>query len=122
MGAALGPLGPRPAQSGVGRLDCPLAGRYGQSVALLAGRVALITGGTGALGRVVSSAFVAAGARAVVTHVIEKELAAFRDAVSEGSYELAHVDLADPAAVAAVVTRTLEKHGHLDVLLNLAGG
>jgi len=91
-------------------------------VAALAGKVALITGGTGALGRAVSAAFVAAGARIVVTYVVEKELAAFRDAVPAGSYELAQVDLADPPAVSAVVSRTVAAHGRLDVLLNLAGG
>jgi NAD(P)-dependent dehydrogenase (short-subunit alcohol dehydrogenase family) len=91
-------------------------------VAALDGKTALITGGTGALGRVVSAAFVAAGARIVVTYVAEKELAGFRAALPEGSYELAHVELTDPGAVAAVVARTVATHGHVDVLLNLAGG
>jgi NAD(P)-dependent dehydrogenase (short-subunit alcohol dehydrogenase family) len=91
-------------------------------VAALDGKIALITGGTGALGRVVSAAFVAAGARIVVTYVVEKELARFREALPEGSYELAQVELTDPTAVGGLVKRAVETHGRVDVLLNLAGG
>jgi len=91
-------------------------------VGVLDGKIALITGGTGALGRVVSAAFVAAGARVVVTYVVDKELAGFREALPDGSYALAEVDVTDPSAVAGVVSRTVESHGRLDVLLNLAGG
>jgi NAD(P)-dependent dehydrogenase (short-subunit alcohol dehydrogenase family) len=70
----------------------------------------------------VSAAFVAAGARIVVTYVLEKELARFREALPEGSYELAQVELTDPTAVGGLVKRTVATHGRVDVLLNLAGG
>ena len=89
---------------------------------VLDGKVALITGGTGALGRVVSAAFVTAGARIVVTHMVDDELPAFRAAVPEGSYELAKVDLGNAREVAELVRRILTAHERIDALLQLAGG
>jgi len=97
-------------------------------VAALEGKVALITGGTGALGRVVCAAFVAAGARLVVTYLVENEVGVFRAAVPmggaavpTGGYELAKVDLTSARAVGDLVQRALSAHGRVDVLLNLAG-
>ncbi|MBI3768758.1 MAG: SDR family oxidoreductase [Deltaproteobacteria bacterium] len=88
----------------------------------LDGKIALITGGTGALGRVVSAAFVAAGARIVVTYVADHELPGFEAAVSKERREIAQVELTSRAAIDALVARIVATHGHLDVLLNLAGG
>jgi NAD(P)-dependent dehydrogenase (short-subunit alcohol dehydrogenase family) len=91
-------------------------------MAVLDGKVALITGGTGALGSVVSAAFLAAGARVVATYVVDRELARFEAAVPAERREAAKVDLTNRAAIDAVVAGILERHTHLDVLLNLAGG
>ena len=91
-------------------------------VRTLEGKIALITGGTGALGRAVSAAFVAAGARIVVTYVNEDEIPAFRAALPGGSYELAKVDLRSASEIADLVGRILATHGRVDVLSNLAGG
>src|SRR6266853_1439454 len=88
----------------------------------LDGRVALITGGTGALGRIVSAAFLAAGARVVVTYVADAELPGFEAAVPQEGRETAKVDLTSRADVDAVVARVVATHGRIDVLLNLAGG
>lgn len=88
----------------------------------LDGKVALITGGTGALGRVVTAAFLAAGARVVVTYVVDTELPGFEAAVPATGRETAKVELTDRAALDALVARILGTHGRLDVLLNLAGG
>jgi NAD(P)-dependent dehydrogenase (short-subunit alcohol dehydrogenase family) len=91
-------------------------------VGTLDGRVALITGGTGALGRVVSAAFVAAGAHVVVTYVADAELPGFEAAVPKQGRETAKVDLTSRADVDALVARVVATHGRVDVLLNLAGG
>jgi len=88
----------------------------------LDGRVALITGGTGALGRVVSAAFLAAGARVIVTYLIEAELPGFDAAVPKDRRETAKVELTSRADVEALVARIVATHGRVDVLLNLAGG
>ncbi len=91
-------------------------------MAMLDGRIALITGGTGALGRAVGAAFAAAGAHVVATYVVDAELARFEAALPAERREAAKVDLASRAAVNALVARIVERHGRLDVLLNIAGG
>src|SRR6266403_1996057 len=88
----------------------------------LDGRVALITGGTGALGRVVSAAFLAAGARVIVTYLVDAELPGFDAAVPKDRRETAKVALTSRADVEALVARIVATHGRVDVLLNLAGG
>ena len=88
----------------------------------LEGKVALITGGTGALGTVVCREFLAAGARLVVTYVLDEEIARFEASVTGGDYELVKVDLTDAAEVSKAVDRIAASHGRVDVLLNLAGG
>jgi NAD(P)-dependent dehydrogenase (short-subunit alcohol dehydrogenase family) len=88
----------------------------------LEGKIALVTGGTGALGRAVSAAFVAAGARVVATYVAEGEIPAFRAGLPQEGYELARVDLRSASEIADLVRRLLAAHGRIDVLVNLAGG
>src|SRR5215831_9981086 len=89
---------------------------------VLDGKVALITGGTGALGTVVCSAFIAAGARIVATYVVDAELARFEAAVPAERRETAKVELTSRAALDALVAGIVGRHGRLDVLLNGAGG
>src|SRR5436190_10113750 len=88
----------------------------------LDGKVALITGGTGALGTVVCREFLAAGARLAVTYVLDDEVARFKAAVPSGDYELVKADLAQAAQVSAAVEKVITARGRVDVLLNLAGG
>jgi len=88
----------------------------------LDGKVALVTGATGALGQVVSKAFIAAGARVIATYVVESELARFEAAVPADRCEAAKVELTDRAAVAALVADIVRRYGRLDVLINGAGG
>lgn len=92
------------------------------TLATLDGKVALITGGTGALGSAVSVAFIAAGARVIATYVVDAELVRFEAAVPAEGRETAKVNLTDRAAVTALVAGIVERHGRLDVLLNIAGG
>jgi NAD(P)-dependent dehydrogenase (short-subunit alcohol dehydrogenase family) len=91
-------------------------------MATLDAKVALITGGTGALGQVVCRAFLDAGARVVATYVVDKELVRFEAAVPAERRETAKVDLTSHAAVTALVADIVQRHGRLDVLLNIAGG
>ena len=81
----------------------------------LDGRVALISGGTGALGRVVSAAFLAAGAHVIVTYLVDAELPGFDAAVPKGRRETAKVELTSRADVEALVARIVATHGRIDV-------
>jgi NAD(P)-dependent dehydrogenase (short-subunit alcohol dehydrogenase family) len=77
-------------------------------------RTALITGGTGGLGRAVVAAFVADGWRVVVPDLAPAEL--------EGA-EVVRADLTDPGEVANVVERAAgHESAPLRALVNLVGG
>jgi 3-oxoacyl-[acyl-carrier protein] reductase len=90
----------------------------------LAGRVALVTGAGRGFGRAVAVAFARAGADVVVN--FNASAAPAKDAVGEiealGRQALAvQADVAHEAQVRALVERTLERFGRLDVLVNNAG-
>jgi NAD(P)-dependent dehydrogenase (short-subunit alcohol dehydrogenase family) len=89
-----------------------------------AGQVALIAGGTGGLGRAVSLAFLAEGARVVVTYQIPEEFAGLKQAAGDGLSRLEghDVDVTDEAAAAQLARAIQAKHGRIDVLVNAVGG
>jgi NAD(P)-dependent dehydrogenase (short-subunit alcohol dehydrogenase family) len=86
-------------------------------------KVALIAGGTGALGRAVASAFGREGARVIVTYRHQQEFDAFISQAKGNGYEAAGVmvDATDPAGVARTVEDILAKRGALDILVNTIG-
>ena len=90
----------------------------------LEGRVVIITGAAGGLGRVVAREFARGGARlALVGKRLEplKELAAGLRLPSEQA--LTHsVNLVDPEAAYGLVQAVMGKFGRVDVLLHLVGG
>lgn len=90
----------------------------------LSERVVVITGATGALGRVVSRAFAETGARLALTgtrHEALAELAA-ELGLLEGRVLLRAADLARAADAQSFVEAVLARWGRIDVLLNLVGG
>jgi 3-oxoacyl-[acyl-carrier protein] reductase len=87
----------------------------------LAGRVALVTGGNRGIGRSIAAHLAQAGARvAIVARNAERAGAAAAELPGEGHAGLA-CDVADPAAVDAVVKSVEERIGPLDILVNNAG-
>lgn len=88
------------------------------------GKVALVAGGTGALGRAVSLAFLEEGAKVVVTYRKKEELDGLLQAAGLSSARLeGHaVDVTEEAAVRQLVEKILAKHGQLDSLVNTVGG
>lgn len=90
----------------------------------LTGRVAIITGGTGALGTAVVSEFASAGATVVVPYRRESSYAALRQELGDLGARVhgQEADVADQGAVAALVEATLDQHQQIDILLNLVGG
>ncbi len=88
------------------------------------GKVVLVAGGTGGLGKAVSLAFLGEGAHVAVTYRKEEEFAAFRSAATHHASALEghRVDVTDESAAAAVVSSVLARHGRLDAVVNTIGG
>jgi NAD(P)-dependent dehydrogenase (short-subunit alcohol dehydrogenase family) len=89
----------------------------------LCGKVALITGGTSGIGRDTAVLFAKAGAKVVIAGRREAEgQETMRLVCSAGGEGLfVKTDVADTADVQALVQKTVEKFGRLDVAFNNAG-
>jgi NAD(P)-dependent dehydrogenase (short-subunit alcohol dehydrogenase family) len=88
-----------------------------------AGKVALVTGGTGGLGRAVTLALLHEGASVIATYIKKDEADALRDAVGPTPHlELLPLDATDETACRALVDGITARHGHLDILVNTIGG
>jgi len=88
------------------------------------GKVALVAGGTGGLGRAVSLAFLGEGAKVEVTYVVPGEWAELQDVVAKlggGALKGHEVDVTDETAVNGLVEKIVETQGRLDVLVNTVG-
>jgi NAD(P)-dependent dehydrogenase (short-subunit alcohol dehydrogenase family) len=86
------------------------------------GKVVLVAGGTGGLGRAVSLAFLAAGARVVTTYYLAAEFEALKAAASGGDLQGESLDVTDEPATTHAVQRIVEAHGRIDALVNTVGG
>jgi NAD(P)-dependent dehydrogenase (short-subunit alcohol dehydrogenase family) len=87
------------------------------------GRVAIVTGGTGALGQSVTSHLLSAGATVCVPYAVPAELEALRVRVGAGApLHHAHVDVTDETAFGGFVRGVLDAHGRVDILVNGVGG
>ncbi|MGZ7091371.1 MAG: SDR family NAD(P)-dependent oxidoreductase, partial [Candidatus Angelobacter sp.] len=77
------------------------------------GKVALVTGGTGGLGRAVTLALLHEGASVIATYIKKDEADALRDAVGPHAHlELLPLDATDEAACRALVDGITARHGH----------
>ena len=86
-------------------------------------KVALIAGGTGALGRAVSQAFARGGARVIVTYRHKPEFDAFLSQSKGKGQEVTGVmvDATDATGVPRMVDGILANGGALDILVNTIG-
>jgi 2-deoxy-D-gluconate 3-dehydrogenase len=89
----------------------------------LKGRVAVVTGGNGGIGLGMARGLAAAGAAVVVAgRNRDKSLKAVKELEVLGARALAvEVDVTDEASVEALIRRTVEGLGRVDVLVNNAG-
>lgn len=90
------------------------------------GKVALVTGGTGGLGRAVTLALLHEGASVIATYIKKEEAGALlQDVVAVSSnapLEIVPLDATDEAACSTLVDKITARHGHLDILVNAIGG
>jgi NAD(P)-dependent dehydrogenase (short-subunit alcohol dehydrogenase family) len=89
-----------------------------------AGKVALVGGGTGGLGRAVSLAFLEEGAKTAVTYRKPEELEALKKAAGAKSALLEghRVDVTDETGVGQLVEKIVAQNGRLDAMVNAVGG
>src|SRR5262252_688715 len=98
------------------RLPFAMADRF-------SGKVVLVAGGTGALGRAIALSFLDESARVIVTYRRQDEFAALSKAaaVNAASLEGHQVDVTDEASVHRVADVILADRGRVDVLVNAVG-
>lgn len=90
----------------------------------LAGKIAIVTGGSRGIGRAASVSLAQAGAHVLVNYRSNQEAA--KDTLRRieetgGSGEVLGFDVADPEAVDAAVKDAIERNGRVDILVNNAG-
>ena len=88
------------------------------------GKVVLVAGGTGGLGRAVTLAFIEEGAKVIATFRHQEELDALKIAAATNGARLeGHaVDVTDEAAVRQLVEKVIGKYRRLDAMVNTVGG
>ena len=88
------------------------------------GKVVLVAGGTGGLGRAVSLAFLEEGAKVAVTYRKPEDLESLqREAGGKATTLDGHrVDVTDEAAVRELIEEIVAQHAQLNVLVNTVGG
>jgi len=88
------------------------------------GKVAVVAGGTGGLGRAVSLAFLEESARVIVTWRRQEEFAALAKTAGKGASLLSgcEVDVTNDADVRRAVEKVRADFGRIDILVNAVGG
>jgi NAD(P)-dependent dehydrogenase (short-subunit alcohol dehydrogenase family) len=89
----------------------------------LTGKVAVVTGATGTLGRVVAKALLDNGARVVSTYRSEEKQKELGDFLGETSGKLTSVqaDVTDERSVQALFQKVVDEYNRVDILLNIVG-
>jgi len=91
----------------------------------MTGRVAIVTGGTGALGQAITTTLLESGAVVAIPYAVAEERAALesRLAPDRRARLLAiAADVTDESAVGKFVRAVRDRHGRVDALVNAVGG
>lgn len=88
-----------------------------------AGRVVLITGTLGGIGKATASAFARGGAALVLVDLSEADEAECKRLTELGAEATSafSCDISDEAAIACLIEKVLEEFGRIDVIVNIAG-
>lgn len=88
----------------------------------LGGRICVITGGAGFLGRQFAEAVAEMGATPILFDLIPETLSEAQAAITAAypGCETEQADITDEQSIRAAVTRVLDRHGRIDVLINNA--
>ena len=94
-----------------------------QSLFSLAGKTALITGGTKGIGAMIAEGFVAAGCKVYITSRNAKECQQAAEKLNQGNGECLAIpgDISSVSGIKALVSEYSGKEGSLDILVNNAG-
>jgi NAD(P)-dependent dehydrogenase (short-subunit alcohol dehydrogenase family) len=84
--------------------------------------VAIVTGGTGALGQAVVLRLLGSGMTVCVPYVVDHEEEALRGRARADRLLTRRADVTDPAAMGAFVEAVLHAHGRIDALVAGVGG
>jgi NAD(P)-dependent dehydrogenase (short-subunit alcohol dehydrogenase family) len=91
-------------------------------MALLNGKVCVITGGAGSLGLASARLFLSEGARVMLVDLRQADLERARgDLGASANADIVAADVSDAAATRAYIERTVERLGKIDVLFSNAG-
>jgi gluconate 5-dehydrogenase len=90
----------------------------------LEGKVALVSGGGGAIGSAIAGALAAAGARVAVADVTEARAEAAAETIRATGADVLAVgaDVTQEADCERIVAATVERFGRLDIIVNAVGG
>jgi NAD(P)-dependent dehydrogenase (short-subunit alcohol dehydrogenase family) len=84
-------------------------------------RIVLVTGGTGALGRAITKAFIVSGATVISSYVVDREVDQL-EAQIKSVVHLIKADIGKEEEVKKLVSSILGKYGQIHILVNVVGG
>lgn len=87
----------------------------------LNGKIALVTGGTGALGSVIAERFLSERVKVAVSYVVEEELKRLSEDFKK-SVLIAKADVGDEQEVGRLFDEVAARFGSVDILVNTVGG
>ena len=84
-------------------------------------RIVLVTGGTGALGRSITSAFIESNATVISSYVVDREIESLKKD-SKPMLQLVKTDVSKEDEVEKLVSDILGKYGRIHIVVNVVGG